>query len=82
MADKIISAEKAVKLIKNEDFVAIQGSGGGVGEPTLILNRLSARFLKEGAPRNLTLCHATGLGDKNEIGTDYLALKGGSLGII
>lgn len=76
MADKIISAEKAVRLIKNEDFVAIQGSGGGVGEPTLILNRLSARFRKEGSPRSLTLCHATGLGDKNEIGTDYLALKG------
>ena len=76
MADKIISPEKAVKLIKDEDFVAIQGSGGGVGEPTLIRNRLGARFRKEGSPRSLTLCHATGLGDKNEIGTDCLALKG------
>ncbi len=76
MSDKIISAEKAVRLIKDEDFVAIQGSGGGVGEPTLILNRLGAKFRKEGSPRSLTLCHATGLGDKNEIGTDYLALKG------
>ena len=32
--------------------------------------------MAESAPQNLTLCHATGLGDRNEIGTDLLALPG------
>lgn len=73
---KVIDAAKAAALIGNGDFLAIQGSGGGVGEPTAVLRALRERFLQEGKPRNLTLCHATGLGDKNEIGTDLLALDG------
>jgi propionate CoA-transferase len=73
---KIISAADAAKLINNGDFVAIQGSGGGVGEPSLLIRAIRERFLTESSPKNLTLCHATGLGDRKEIGTDYLALPG------
>jgi propionate CoA-transferase len=76
MRNKVISAAEAAKLISDGDFVAIQGSGGGVGEPTRLIQAIRQRFLAEASPRNLTLCHATGLGDKNEIGTDYLALPG------
>jgi propionate CoA-transferase len=75
-AGKVISSEAAARLITDGAFVAIQGSGGGVGEPTRVLRAIRERFLSEGAPRNLTLCHATGLGDKKEIGTDLLALPG------
>jgi propionate CoA-transferase len=74
--NKVISAAEAAQLIQGGDFVMIQGSGGGVGEPTCLIKALRDRFLAEGAPRDLTLCHATGLGDKKEIGTDYLALPG------
>ncbi len=37
---------------------------------------LRQRFLAESAPTGLTLCHATGLGDRDKIGTDYLAMPG------
>ena len=73
---KIVSANEAVQLINDGDFVAIQGSGGGVGEPTRLIRAMRDRYLAETAPRGLTLCHATGLGDRKEIGADYLALPG------
>ena len=56
--------------------VAIQGSGGGVAEPTALIYALRQRYLAESTPRDLTLCHATGLGDQDQIGADYLALPG------
>jgi propionate CoA-transferase len=74
--NKVIGAAEAVNLIKDNDFVAIQGAGGGVAEPTAILKALGERYQRECAPHGLTLCHATGLGDKKEIGTDYLAWPG------
>lgn len=76
LRDKVISATEAVQLIQDEDVVAIQGAGGGVAEPTLLLRELGLRFRAEGRPRGLTLYHATGLGDRQEIGTDYLAQQG------
>ncbi|MEZ4864797.1 MAG: CoA-transferase [Caldilineaceae bacterium] len=76
MQNKVISAAAAARLIQDGDFVAIQGAGGGVAEPTALLRALGQRFQAEGLPRALTLCHATGLGDKQEIGCDYLAQPG------
>ncbi len=76
MHNKILTAAAAVQLIPDNAFVAIQGAGGGVAEPTAILKALGERYLAEAAPRDLTLCHATGLGDKQEIGCDYLAHPG------
>lgn len=76
MSDKVISVTKAANLIKDNEFVAIQGSGGGVAEPTAVIRAIRERYLAENKPENLTLCHATGLGDKNEIGTDLLAVEG------
>lgn len=76
MGNKIISADAAAKLIQDGNVLAVQGSGGGVGEPTALLKALGARFQREGAPRNLTLCHSTGIGDQRGGGLDYLALPG------
>jgi acyl CoA:acetate/3-ketoacid CoA transferase len=73
---KIISDVQAAGLIEDGDWVAIQGSGGGVGEPTKLLRALRTRFLLKAQPRDLTLLHATGLGDRNGIGTDLLAIPG------
>jgi acyl CoA:acetate/3-ketoacid CoA transferase len=73
---QIISADEAAALVQSGDLLAIQGSGGGVAEPTALIYALRQRFLAESAPRDLTLYHATGLGDRDEIGTDYLALPG------
>jgi acyl CoA:acetate/3-ketoacid CoA transferase len=76
LRDKVISALDAARLINDDDFVAIQGSGGGVAEPTAIIRAMRDRYQLENSPRNLTLYHATGLGDQNEIGTDYLTAPG------
>jgi acyl CoA:acetate/3-ketoacid CoA transferase len=76
VAPKIVTAAEAAALIPDGAWVAVQGSGGGVGEPTLLLKALGERFRETGAPRGLTMVHSTGLGDKKEIGLDYLAMPG------
>ncbi|MDO5408007.1 MAG: CoA-transferase [Eubacteriales bacterium] len=73
---KIISAEEAAQLIQNNQTVAILGSGGCVCEPSLILTKIGSRYQTEGAPRNLTIYHANGIGDKDTLGTDALAFEG------
>lgn len=76
LRNKVLNAMDAVRLIKDGNVVAMQGAGGGVSEPTLLIRSLGERYRQEAAPRGLTLFHATGLGDTKEIGTDYLALPG------
>lgn len=76
MSDKVLSAAASVQLIKDGATVAIQGSGGGIGEPTTLLRALRQRYQEEGSPHGLTLIHATGLGDRKEIGTDLLTAPG------
>ncbi|MEJ1974096.1 MAG: CoA-transferase [Lacunisphaera sp.] len=73
---KLLSAAAAVQLIPAGATIAIQGAGGGAGEPTALLRALRERFLREQAPAGLRLVHASGLGDRAEIGTDLLALPG------
>ena len=73
---KIISAEDAVKLIQSDQTVAILGSGGCICEPSLLLTKLGERYQTEGMPRNLTLYHANGIGDKDSLGTDAVAYEG------
>lgn len=72
----ILSLEEAAQKIPTGACVAIQGSGGGVAEPTAMIRAIRQRFDREGAPRQLTLVHATGLGDRDTCGTDLLAVPG------
>ena len=73
---KFITSEAAANLIQDEQTVAILGSGGGVCEPTLLLQEIGKRFEKTNEPTNLTLYHCNGIGDKDSIGTDCLAYEG------
>lgn len=73
---KVISGEEAARLVQDHQTVAILGSGGGICEPTYLLKQLGARFQKEGAPREITIYHANGIGDHDSIGTDALAYEG------
>lgn len=74
---QVLSPTEAVAHIPNGATVAIQGSGGGVGEPTALLRALRQRFDATASPRGLRLIHATGLGDKaGGCGTDLLAVSG------
>ena len=60
---KVISAENAAALVQNGATVLVDGSGGGVNEPGLVLSALEARFLQTGHPAALTVVHPSGMGD-------------------
>jgi propionate CoA-transferase len=72
----ICSAAEAVAEIRDGHTVAIQGSGGGVSEPSTVIKAIGERFCATGQPRGLTLVHATGLGDRDTLGADALAHPG------
>jgi propionate CoA-transferase len=73
---KVVSAQKAGELIKDGDTVWIISSGGGIGEPCFVLTAIEQEFLKSGHPRDLILCHSSGIGDKRGGGTDHFAHEG------
>jgi len=73
---KVMPAEKAAGLIKDNDTVWIISSGGGIGEPSRILSAIENRFLQTGHPRDLTVCHSSGIGDKRGGGSDHFAHEG------
>jgi len=71
-----ISPTHAATLIADGSTIALSASGGGLGEPDTILEAIEARFLETGHPRNLTLVHALGLGDRDRRGTNRFAHEG------
>ncbi|MBP7954461.1 MAG: acyl CoA:acetate/3-ketoacid CoA transferase [Parabacteroides sp.] len=73
---KVMTAEEAVALIKDNDTVTFLGAGGGLTEPTSLILALAERFKNTGAPKDLTLWHATGLGDRADRGMSPLAQDG------
>lgn len=75
MSKKVIRAEEAVDFITDHAALTVEGSGGGLLEPDLLLKTLGQRFLKTGHPRNLTLIHCTGIGDRKDGGIGHLAHK-------
>ncbi len=70
---KLVAAEEAVKLIRDNDTITVSGCGGG-GYPEKVVAALEARFLTTGEPRNLTLMDPspTGCGE----GFEYLMHEG------
>jgi len=71
-----VTAAEAVGRIADGAIVALTGSGGGVLEPDVLLSALEERFLREGHPRDLTVLHAFGLGDRDRRGTNAFAHEG------
>ncbi len=61
---RIITAAEAASIIQPGDSVLVSGSGGGHCVPEKVLEAIEARYLEEGAPRDLTLIHAVGIGDR------------------
>ena len=62
---KIMTADEAVRLIKSEDTVAINGFGSLV-YPEEVTAALGKRFLETGEPRNLSYIAGAGLGEATE----------------
>lgn len=72
---KIITREEAAALIKDNSTVALSGFGlACVNEETLI--GIEERFLKEGKPKNLTVMHASAVGNRRDKGMSHLGHVG------
>ena len=72
---KIVSAEEAIKVIRDGDTVATGGFvGTGFAEEIAI--KLEDYFLTTGRPKDLTLIYAAGQGDGSQRGLNHLAHEG------
>jgi acyl CoA:acetate/3-ketoacid CoA transferase len=73
---KFVSAEEAARAIKNGDSVAISGNGAGMTSAEAIFAAIEKSFLETGEPRDLTLVHSLGLGDRADLGLNRFAHEG------
>jgi acyl CoA:acetate/3-ketoacid CoA transferase len=73
---KLIDPAAAAALIRDGDTVAVTGNGAGMNSGEAILAAIEARFLETGHPRDLTVVHSLGLGDRKELGINRLAHEG------
>lgn len=73
---KTMSAKRAAELIPDGATVLVDGSGGGVNEPDLVLAALEARYLAHRHPAALSVVHPSGMGDGKGGGIDRLAHVG------
>jgi propionate CoA-transferase len=75
MSGKIISAQQAAALVKDNDTLAI-GGFVGFGVPEELLEGLRQRYLGSQSPRDLTLYHCAAVGDGKDRGGNRLGLEG------
>ncbi|MBV8830429.1 MAG: hypothetical protein JO108_14485 [Acidobacteriaceae bacterium] len=75
-ATAFVSARDAADLVRDGDTVAVSGNGAGMVSAEAILAGLEQRFLETGHPKELTLVHSLGLGDRDALGTNRLAHEG------
>jgi acyl CoA:acetate/3-ketoacid CoA transferase len=71
-----MTAADAVALIQDGHTVAISGNGAGMISAETVFEALEGRFLQTGHPRDLTLVHSLGLGDRESLGTNRFAHEG------
>lgn len=76
MRDKFMSAEEAAALVSDEATLGLIGGGGGLCEAMLLHEAMETRFLNSGHPKNLTLVHALGIGNRKDTGINRFAHQG------
>lgn len=77
MTEKIITADRAVRLIASGSTIAIGGTGSGHLVPETILASLERRYVETGAPQALIVVHTMGLGDNaTNAGIGHFAHQG------
>ena len=72
---KIVTAEEAVRVIRDGDTVAT-GGFVGTGFPEEMAIALESYYLDQNKPRDLTLIYAAGQGDGGERGLNHLGHEG------
>ncbi len=75
-AARLMQARDAAALIQDGDTVAVSGNGAGMISAEAILEAVEQRFLETGSPRDLTLVHSLGLGDRASMGANRFAHEG------
>src|SRR5262249_16286451 len=73
---QLISAPDAARLVSSNANVLVSGSGGGHGVPEAVLEAIEERFFSEKSPRDLTLIHVVGIGDRQEKGAARFGHEG------
>ena len=76
MQTKFMTATQAAQLIQDGDTVGLMGGGGGLMEATHLFEAVQERFLNTQTPKNLTVMHALGIGDKKTKGMNCFAHEG------
>ncbi len=76
MTDKEQLLQTIRKEIKDGATIAVCGNGGGLQEPDSLLEAIETSFLQTGHPKDLTLIHGLGIGDRDQKGINRLAHKG------
>lgn len=72
---KVISAAQAAALIQDGDTVAASGFGLSCWAEEMGI-AIEERFMQSGAPRNLTVIHASAVGNRREKGMSHLGHEG------
>jgi propionate CoA-transferase len=73
---QLISAFDAARLVRSGANLLVSGSGGGHGVPEAVLEAIEAQFLTERSPRDLTLIHVVGIGDRQQKGAARFGHEG------
>ncbi|WP_370935176.1 acyl CoA:acetate/3-ketoacid CoA transferase [Amycolatopsis sp. cg13] len=73
--DKVVTAEEAVRLIRDGDYIVVEGFAGHCYAEELVL-ALEDRFLKSGSPRDLSIVFAVAQGNRGDRGLLHLCHEG------
>ncbi|MGE0218173.1 acyl CoA:acetate/3-ketoacid CoA transferase [Mycolicibacterium sp.] len=73
---EFLSAAEAVDRIPDRARLLVEASGGGVIEPSGLLDALAERYQRTGAPSELSAYFCSGIGNRTGSGMDVLAKPG------
>lgn len=76
MNSKFFDIDQIAQMIPDGATVGLIGGGGGLVEASLLHEAVEKQFLGQGHPRDLTVVHALGVGDRDKRGVNRFAHPG------